>query len=312
MAASETRLFDVVDRLMKQAIDDWHRQVAERAERTCDPEVARLTDKVLGKQAELTASPVWLNPPYAMLTEEHRREWMKLHREPLPVVSMRAARAWLDEQAEQTKEAIEKARARPNIFVTGMHKWPDAGGWQGTYKVRKQNESAEGYRARVAQSIREAAEKAGLLTTQAGDVVQVFGGEGPSRMAEKRTRPRCPDCNDTGVLAGFGFGTSPDACDRPCPCSPPKDEGPSEWTVIERSVKGSTGSTWVTVDLVAAKGGQRWLGCILATDNGTHAWHGRYGSGGPLVDSACVPGEHCVDMAIARLLCGLRDGTVRP
>jgi hypothetical protein len=247
-----------------------------------------------------------------MLTEEHRREWMKLHREPLPVVSMRAARAWLDEQAEQTKEAIEKARARPNIFVTGMHKWPDAGGWQGPYEVREQVESTDGWRERVAQSIREAAEKAGLLTTQAGDVVQVFGGEGPSRTAEERTRSRCPDCNGTGVLAGFGFGTSPDACDRPCPCSPPKDEGPSEWTVIERrcvfrSNEGSPHEQWC-VDV--RKGECMRYFEVYANRHGTVVNDLADRRGHDYV--VHIKGEYCVDRAIARLLCGLRDGTGRP
>jgi hypothetical protein len=66
------------------------------------------------------------------------------------------------------------------------------------------------------------------VTVAGGSTLDALG------FTKQVTHSRCPDCNGTGVLAGFGFGTSANAVDRPCHCSPPKDEGPSEWTVVER------------------------------------------------------------------------------
>jgi hypothetical protein len=124
----------------------------------------------------------------------------------------------------------------------------------------------------------------------------------------------CPDCNDTGVLAGYGFGVSINACDRPCPCGakPEIDEGPSEWTVIERrcvyrSDEVSPHEQWC-VDVRKGEHTRYFevYANRLATtvkDLADHRGHGYV---------LFIRGEYCVDMAIARLLCGLRDGTVRP
>lgn len=114
----------------------------------------------------------------------------------------------------------------------------------------------------------------------------------------------CSRCNDTGILPGFGFGTSVDAIDRPCGCKPAKVEGPSEWAVKLRHAEQRhvtkidlhRGSENVTVYAVRLNhSGQLWTEietkyakCLVR-----------------------IRGEHSVDMALARLLCGLRDGTVK-
>lgn len=115
---------------------------------------------------------------------------------------------------------------------------------------------------------------------------------------------------DRGVLAGFGFGTSANAVDRPCPCSPPKDEGPSEWTVVRRedvTSRYSASESW-EIDV-------RKRDCV-------RSFKLRANCMGTVVEDLAdrrgidyvvrVNGEHCVDMAIARLLCGLRDGSIAP
>ena len=148
-----------------------------------------------------------------------------------------------------------------------------------------------------------------------------FAGSEPSRYnlrqlceeigsAEQVTPSRCPDCNGSGVLAGFGFGTSENAVDRPCPCSPPKDEGPSEWTVVDQRLVDTNhfGEWW---NVTVCKGPRKRMYEVIAGSAGTTV--SSVGIRKRLGDfDVVIKGEHCVDMAIARLLCGLRDGSIVP
>jgi len=142
--------------------------------------------------------------------------------------------------------------------------------------------------------------------TVSGDMFDALGFV--SDEGRNVTRSRCPDCNDTGVLAGFGFGTSENACDRPCPCSPPKNDGPSEWTQTRGRQVGADyhrelwtftfrkGADERSFDVMAMHG----LGtCVTVAGQADRC-------------VVRINGEHCVDMAIARLLCGLRDGSITP
>jgi hypothetical protein len=133
----------------------------------------------------------------------------------------------------------------------------------------------------------------------------------------------CPDCNDTGMLAGYGFGVSINACDRPCPCGATpkleqarKDEGPAEWTIVRREVRPSTDGSYsaehVTVQVgkqiavfrvVAHHDPDYYETTVIQQQPNPTPWGQRV---------LVVRHEACVDMAIARLLCGLRDGTVQP
>ena len=125
---------------------------------------------------------------------------------------------------------------------------------------------------------------------------------------------KCPTCMGAGVLKHF----DPCFADEPCPsCPAPKVEGPSEWTVVSRErldtvidqehvlvQKGQRRCCWVVSAFV-----QHWAEgtctCVVAT------W--QEASGGWVLggEALRIRGEASVDMAIARLLCGLRDGTVK-
>jgi hypothetical protein len=158
---------------------------------------------------------------------------------------------------------------------------------------------------------------------------EVFGYEPPNLLTvagptvpSADPKP-CPNCNDTGVLAGYGFGVSINACDRPCPCGAkpeieqaPKDEGPSEWTIVRREARPSTDGSYsaehVTVQVgkqiavfrvVAHRDPDYYETTVIQQQPNPTPWGQRV---------LVVRHEACVDMAIARLLCGLRDGTVQP
>ena len=142
------------------------------------------------------------------------------------------------------------------------------------------------------------------VTVAGGSVLDALG------FTEQVTRSRCLDCNGSGVLAGFGFGASENACDRPCPCSPPKDEGPSEWTVVRREDVTSRYSASEAWEIDVRKRDRVRTYKLRANCMGTVVEDLADRRGVDYV--VRVKGEHCVDMAIARLLCGLRDGSIVP
>ena len=155
---------------------------------------------------------------------------------------------------------------------------------------------------------RHQAASAGLeptrVTVAGGSMLDALG------FTEQVTRSRCPDCDGSGVLAGLGFGASENACDRPCPCSPPKDEGPSEWTVVRREDVTSRYSASEAWEIDVRKRDRVRTYKLRANCMGTVVEDLADRRGVDYV--VRVKGEHCVDMAIARLLCGLRDGSIVP
>jgi hypothetical protein len=108
----------------------------------------------------------------------------------------------------------------------------------------------------------------------------------------------CERCCFTGVLVGF---TSPD---RPCGCVPVKSEGPSEWEVVERGVVQYDNSFTIVVQKSTARASFM----IYPTTNGTMV----FDASSRQIKQVGVNREYAPEMALARLLCALRDGSVKP
>lgn len=121
----------------------------------------------------------------------------------------------------------------------------------------------------------------------------------------------CTRCDGSGVLRGFGFGASIDAVDRPCGCKPAKVKGPSKWTITKRE-EVEPGDYWAHGEAVwnieARKGDAVFVGFVSTSQRQTRVARKPWGNCGETVLE--IRGERAPDMAIARLLCGLRDGTV--
>jgi hypothetical protein len=115
----------------------------------------------------------------------------------------------------------------------------------------------------------------------------------------------CSTCMGSKVLLHFA------AADESCPdCPPEVKQGPSEWTLIRndlldnllddpverRWVSFARLDETVTFKIAVFDGGAPYRTCV-------------YRDGARVF---VIEGECCPEMAIARLLCGLRDGTVRP
>jgi hypothetical protein len=109
---------------------------------------------------------------------------------------------------------------------------------------------------------------------------------------------KCERCCGTGVLVGF---TSPD---RPCGCVPVKSEGPSEWEVVERGVVQYDNSFTIVVQKSTARASFM----IYPTTNGTMV----FDASSRQIKQVGVNREYAPEMALARLLCALRDGSVKP
>jgi hypothetical protein len=151
----------------------------------------------------------------------------------------------------------------------------------------------------------------------------------------------CERCCFTGVLVGF---TSPD---RPCDAvgctarkTAVKSEGPKEWEVVGRAElvhdDEFAGQGWEsTYEFVLAQKGEQRIGFIVADyragrrETGTamvqlrdHKVFGgtpitvesvrRQWQEGKPFHTAAVHGERCRDMVVDRLVCALRDGSVKP
>ena len=117
---------------------------------------------------------------------------------------------------------------------------------------------------------------------------------------------------------------SVDACDRPCSCEAGKRkaEGPSEWTVVSREVQrepamddGSYSAEHVTVQ----RGKQIVRFRVVAHHDAHEGYFATVASREAKYSSAqwgctvvSIYGEACIDMALARLLVGLRERTVVP
>lgn len=165
-----------------------------------------------------------------------------------------------------------------------------------------------------------------LVCTLRDDVVQDAGQEYERRMQPSYpdrikngqvTRSRCSDCNDTGILPGFGFGTSIDACDRPCSCDAGKrkaeGEGPSEWTVVKREPLPNDGTYQAENITLRKRGEQRRFYAVVNLDDVCTVVRSIEADGTwSRTALVRIRGEACIDMAIDRLLVGLREGTVVP
>lgn len=124
----------------------------------------------------------------------------------------------------------------------------------------------------------------------------------------------CPTCMGAKVLKHIVPGIP----DEPCPdCPPEPKQGPSEWTVVsDVQPRHDNPARFVTF----ARNNERqtfWIMCwspcgVPHTDVGRP----RHDADDPamvkLAEQATIIGERCHEMAIARLLCGLQDGTVKP
>jgi hypothetical protein len=142
----------------------------------------------------------------------------------------------------------------------------------------------------------------------------------------------CKRCCFTGVLAGFGLGTSVDALDRPCNCASPAAVPASDrWELVKSECDPGTlprmaseHGAWEPWHFTFAKGSQSITFRVIAwyrplnreapytsATRFTHVdeWGQTiFGEGVPSVE---LGGEACVEMVRDRLLCGLRDGSVR-
>lgn len=137
----------------------------------------------------------------------------------------------------------------------------------------------------------------------------------------------CTSCNGTGVIHGFGFGTSIDACDRPCACRPAAAESPIEWTIASRRVLLQEGNNrrWsANYEHVRVRKGAKFMDFIVsdATEESAsstlivqvydddpitaNSIRAQFNAGHPC-DWLAVDGERCRDMIVARLLCDLND-----
>jgi hypothetical protein len=149
----------------------------------------------------------------------------------------------------------------------------------------------------------------------------------------------CERCCFTGVLVGF---TSPD---RPCGCVRMKSEGPKEWEVVERielltegvdlSVDAGDGgwsatyeavvvqkseqrSTYMVADFSEGPGRASGTAAVCLHDDKldmpelTTEAVARWWQEGKPIHTLAVHGERCRDMIVDRLVCALRDGSVKP
>jgi hypothetical protein len=121
----------------------------------------------------------------------------------------------------------------------------------------------------------------------------------------------CEHCRYTGVLRGLS-----EALDKPCPCSPVKDQGPSEWTEVNRQELTKPEHLGRSMLVTFQKNEQQVTARVSVVVFEGHGHRRSYSTRaqwvGDIADVVYVRGEASPEMAIARLLCGLRDGTVKP
>ncbi len=119
---------------------------------------------------------------------------------------------------------------------------------------------------------------------------------------------KCPTCMDSGVLRHFALA------DETCPdCKPAAvlEQGPSEWEITKHE-EVEPCDYWVPGERVwnieARKGDAVFVGYVSTFLRQTRIARKPWNYAGETVLE--IRGERAPDMAIARLLCGLRDGTV--
>jgi hypothetical protein len=124
-------------------------------------------------------------------------------------------------------------------------------------------------------------------------------------------KPTCSTCMGAKVLRHL----NPVLDGKPCPNCPAEPMlGPSEWTIVERSETEphpATGTPWRT-KVVAQKGDTARSYTVTTYERDGRRPAMTYCCITPGRDVVRVSGETSLEMALDRLLCGLRDGSIQP
>jgi hypothetical protein len=122
----------------------------------------------------------------------------------------------------------------------------------------------------------------------------------------------CATCMGARVLRH----ADPAKVEEPCPdCPPAKAQGPSEWTLVSQSASGATPNAvaGMTESLCTfTRLNKEATFKVREFNGGDRRWTHVYTWAGATVSVASFEGECSTGQALARIGCGLRDGSIKP